>query len=63
MAELGLIEQRGQHYLPIVKYGTALERFEQHTRVPVPPAYELVPEDFGPTDPNTVYIPPPKMKR
>jgi Family of unknown function (DUF5906) len=63
MFELGLVERRGQHLVPIVKYGTALERFEQRVKVSVPPAYELGPDDFGAIDPNTVYIPPPKMKR
>jgi hypothetical protein len=63
MFELGLVERRGQHFVPIVKYGTALERFEQRVKVPVPPAYELGPEDFGVIDPDNIYIPPPKMKR
>ena len=63
MFELGLVERRGQHLVPIVKYGTALERFEQRVKVPVPPAYELGPNDYGAIDPNTLYIPPPKMKR
>jgi hypothetical protein len=63
MFELGLAERRGQHILPILKYGTALERFEQRVKVPVPPAYELGPDDFGPIDPNSIFIPPPKNRR
>jgi hypothetical protein len=63
MIELSLVERRGQHFVPIVKYGTALERFEQRVKVPVPPAYELEPSDFGSIDPNSIYIPPPKTRR
>jgi hypothetical protein len=63
MFELGLAEPRGQHIVPIVKYGTALERFKQRVKVPMPPAYELGPADFGPIDPNSIYIPPPKIRR
>jgi hypothetical protein len=63
MFELGLVDRRGQHIVPVVKYGTALERFEQRVKVSVPPAYELGPDDYGTIDPSSVYIPPPKMKR
>jgi hypothetical protein len=63
MFELGLAERRGQHIVPIVKYGTALERFKQRVKVPVPPAYELAPDDHGLIDPNSIYIPPPKIRR
>ena len=63
MFELGLVERRGQHIVPIVKYGTALERFEQRVKVPVPPAYDLEPGDFGSIDPNSFHIPPPKSRR
>ena len=63
MLDFGIAERRGPFFIPTMKYGSALERFKERTRVPVPPGYELGPDDFGAIDPNTVYIPPGKTKR
>jgi hypothetical protein len=63
MLDFGIAERRGPFFIPTMKYGSALERFKERTRVPVPPGYELGPDDFGAIDPNTVYIPPAKTKR
>jgi hypothetical protein len=63
MLDFGIAERRGPFFIPTMKYGSALGRFKERTGVLVPPAYELGPDDFGAIDLNTVYIPPPKMKR
>jgi hypothetical protein len=57
LVNLGLARRDGNRWLPLVKYGTALQLFQEMTLVAPTTAYELGASDFGEIDPSLFVLP------
>jgi hypothetical protein len=57
LVNLGLARRDGNRWLPVVKYGTALQLFQEMTLVAPTPAYELGASDFGEIDRSLFALP------